>query len=403
MKDTLVMAVRNIGKRKKRAALTMVGVFIGIAAVVALVMLGQGLQSTLNAQFEKIGVDKLIVQAKEAGFTGEERPGQMTAHELDVVEKAHGVVERAGVLFRGAKVVFNDVQRTQFVMGLPAKKSEAELVIAFNLLEAEDGRLLTHKDKGKAVVGYNLGHTKLFKKDVAVGNKIEVEGEVFDVVGVLKRVGDPGIDGNVVISDEELRLLLDEPVAFTYIVAQSAQGENPEVVGERIEKALRRDRHLDEGKEDFSVQSSTELIESFNAVFNIVQFVFIGIAMISLIVGGIGIMNTMYTAVLERTREIGVMKAIGARNKDVLMIFLFESGLLGTVGGAIGILIGIGISKVIEFGANAAFGPGTIIVGIPLWLIVGTLAFSFVVGTVSGVMPARRASRLNPVDALRSE
>ena len=130
---------------------------------------------------------------------------------------------------------------------------------------------------------------------------------------------------------------------------------------------------------------------------------FVGIALISLLVGGIGIMNTMYTSVLERTREIGVMKAIGAKNSDVLGMFLIESGLLGLVGGAIGVIIGMSISKLVEIGANSAFGPGTIVAVFPPYLIIGALAFSFIVGALSGVLPARRASKLKPVDALRSE
>jgi putative ABC transport system permease protein len=230
-----------------------------------------------------------------------------------------------------------------------------------------------------------------------------VNGNIVEVVGVLKRFGDPGADNGIGMSEADVRAALNESEAFSYIVAQSAKGADPDAVAENVEKVVRRDRHQKEGKEDFQVQTSTELIASFNAVLNIIQAVFIGIAAISLLVGGIGIMNTMYTAVLERTREIGVMKAIGARNSDVLWIFLLESGLLGTAGGAIGVVIGAGISKMVEIGANAAFGPGTIYAAFPWYLIAGALAFSFVVGTVSGVLPARRASKLRPVEALRYE
>ncbi|MEM4247591.1 MAG: ABC transporter permease, partial [Candidatus Woesearchaeota archaeon] len=178
---------------------------------------------------------------------------------------------------------------------------------------------------------------------------------------------------------------------------------NPEEVADNIEKAIRRDRHQKEGREDFSVQSSTELIESFMKVLFIIQAVFVGIAAISLLVGGIGIMNTMYTAVLERTREIGVMKAIGARNKDILALFLIESGFLGAAGGIIGIIIGSGISKIVEVAVNAQYGANTILAVFPPYLLVGALLFSFGVGAVSGLLPARRASKLKPVDALRYE
>jgi putative ABC transport system permease protein len=253
------------------------------------------------------------------------------------------------------------------------------------------------------IVGYNLAYKKTFGRNLGVGDKVVVNGEVFDVVGVLKRIGDPGMDASVIMPEDDVRRILEEPEIFSMIVAQSAQGESPDGVAERIEKAIRRDRHQKEGKEDFQVQTSTDLIASFNAVFNIIQVVFVGIAAISLLVGGIGIMNVMFTAVLERTREIGVMKAIGARNSDVLWLFLIESGLLGLAGGVIGVILGAGIAKGVELGANTAFGPGTITAVFPIWLIVGALVFSFVVGAVSGVLPARRASKLRPVEALRYE
>jgi len=403
MTELFKIALKSIGKRKKRTALTMLGVFIGIAAVVALVALGQGLSDTINAQFEKIGADKIIIQAKEQGFGGLDAPGRLTEHEIDIIDNVLGVKEIAGEIFSGALVEFNNVQRTLFMITMPDEKRAAKLAIGFNLWEAMDGRLLTHRDKKKVVVGYNLAYRTTFGKNVRVGDKLKVGGEKFEIVGVLKRVGDPGSDGGIIISEAEARVMLDEPDGFSYIVAQTASGVDPEEVAERIERRLRRDRHQKEGKEDFAVQTSTDLIESFNAVFNIIQFVFVGIAGISLLVGGIGIMNTMFTAVLERTREIGVMKAIGARNRDVLTLFLIESGLLGLAGGIIGVLIGIGIAKLVEFGANTSFGPGTIHASFSPTLIIGALLFSFIVGALSGVLPARRASKLRPVDALRYE
>ena len=396
-------ALGNVGKRKKRTALTMLGIFIGIAAVVALVSLGQGLQQTVGKQFEKVGADKIIVQAKELGYGGQFAPGQLKERELDIVRRVNGVVVAAGQLFRSGQVVFNDVQRTSTVLSISKTQKEAELTQAVHTIEVDDGRLLTHKDKQKAVVGYNLGHKTLFGKDVRVGDKIVVNGETFDVVGVMKRVGEPTMDGAVILPEDDARRVLKEPEAFSMIVAQSARSEDPDAVAARIEKAIRRDRHQKEGKEDFTVQTSTDLIESFTMVLNIIQVVFIGIALISLLVGGIGIMNVMFTAVLERTPEIGVMKAIGARNRDILLLFLIESGLLGLAGGVIGVLIGMGISKGVEVGANAMFGPGTITAAFPWYLIIGALLFSLVIGAVSGVLPARRASRLKPVDALRYE
>lgn len=401
--EYVTLAIRNSVKRKKRTALTLLGIFIGIAAVVALVSLGQGLQHTLNAQFEKIGADKILIQAKEVGFGGEHAAGQLTDHERDLVQDTNGVLRAAGYLIRGVAVQFNHLQRTLLAMSIPKTTSEAALVRAVATLEPETGRLLTHKDTGKGVVGYNLAHRSAFGKNIRVGDKLIIQDLLFEVVGTLARVGDPGMDGGIVLPENDLRMLVNDDRTYSVLVAQSVSGTNPDDVSERVEKNIRRDRHQKEGKEDFTVETATELIANFNSVLTIIQVVFVGIAAISLLVGGIGITNVMFTAVLERTREIGVMKAIGARNADILLLFLIESGLLGLTGGMIGILFGAAISKTVELGANATFGPGTITTTFPAWLIAGALLFSFTIGALSGVLPARRASTLKPVEALRYE
>ena len=164
-----------------------------------------------------------------------------------------------------------------------------------------------------------------------------------------------------------------------------------------------RDEKLKEKPKTFSVSTSEQLLETFGDILSVVQAVLVGIATISLLVGGIGIMNTMYTAVIERTKEIGTMKAVGARNSDILFIFLFESGLLGLVGGAIGIGIGIGLGKTAEYIASVSLGTDLLKAVFPWYLILGALTFSFLVGCISGVAPAYQASRLKPADALRYE
>ena len=402
--ELFLLALRNLAKRKRRAALTMLGIFIGISAVVALVALGQGLQQTINAQFEKVGADKIVVQAKEIGFGDEKAPGKLGKRELSVIKKVNGVMQVAGHLMHAVQVEFNEVQRTLYVMSVPDRQKEVELMNSFGTWEPEKGRLLTHKDREKVVVGYNLANRNLFKKNIFAGNKIRINGELFEVIGTLKRIGDPVSDSAIIIPEEDGRRVINNSEApYAMIIAKVGAGESPEIVAERTEKELRQDRHQKEGKEDFTVQTSTDLIESFNKVLSIIQVVFAGIAAISLVVAGIGIMNTMYTAVLERTQEIGVMKAIGAKNSDVLLLFLTESALIGLAGGIAGVLIGIGISKGVEFFVNTAFGAGTITAVYPVYLIAGSLLFSAFIGTISGVLPARRAAKLKPVDALRYE
>ncbi len=403
MNELILVAARSMVQRKKRTSLTMLGIFIGIAVVVTLVSIGQGLQYTIQEQFQNVGADKIIVQAKELGYGGQHVAGVLRKNDVGVVRSASGVLRAAGHLFRTIPVVFNDVQRMVYVMNVPEQEEEVELIEEVHTLEAEQGRLLNHKDVKKAVVGFDLAHKQVFQKNIVVGNKLVILGVVFDVVGVAKRIGDPALDATVTVSEQDAREILEEQDAFSMIVVQSVRGVDPELVAERIEKALRRQRHQKEGKEDFSVQTSTSLIEAFSKVLLIVQGVFSGIAAISLIVGAIGIMNAMYTAVFERTREIGVMKAVGARNRDVLCLFLFESGVIGFLGGFAGMIVGVLVSKGVEIAINAAYGSGTLIVAHPWFLVVGSVVFACVIGMVSGVLPARQAAKLKPVDALRYE
>jgi putative ABC transport system permease protein len=187
------------------------------------------------------------------------------------------------------------------------------------------------------------------------------------------------------------------------LIVQTIEGIDVNTVAESIKKELRDYRNVDEGEEDFRVQTFEQVMKSFQTIFGIVQAVVIGIAAISLLVGGIGITNTMYTSVLERTRDIGIMKAIGARNSDIMKLFLIESGLLGLVGGAVGIIIGIGMSKTVEIAVTKLYNFVYLKAHFPWYLILGALAFSFIVGSISGVMPARQAAKMKPVDALRYE
>jgi len=175
-----------------------------------------------------------------------------------------------------------------------------------------------------------------------------------------------------------------------------------EDVADEITRKLRNDRNEDVGEESFTVETPLQSLGAVNNVLNIINAIVIGIAMISLFVGGVGIANTMYTSVVERTREIGVMKAIGAQNKDIIWVFLIEAGLLGLVGGIVGALIGLGAAIGASNLANSALGGDLFIVSVNYSLLVVAVSFSFLVGIISGVMPALQAAKLNVVDALRS-
>ena len=380
----------------------MIGIFIGIAAVVALISLGQGLQEYIEEEFEQLGSDKIIIRPKGLGPPGSAGPNLiLTGKDLKVIENVRGVKWAMGFLIKQGQAIYKDEAGIGFATGIDP--TESEQLAEIQTWEIKEGRFLKEGDKYKVVLGYNHIYGDNWDRPMDIGSTIQVEGVDFKVVGVMEKIGNPIDDSLIYMTKEVLREILDVEDEESQILVKTAAGFEPSEVADTIERKLRRSRGEKEGQETFNVQTSEQLLDTFQNIFNVIQAVFVGIAAISLLVGGIGIMNTMYTSVLERTKEIGTMKAIGAKNSDILTLFLIESGLLGLVGGIIGILIGAGLGKGTEYIAAASIGTPLVRAVFPLWLIGGALAFSFGIGSASGILPAIQASKLRPAEALRYE
>ena len=409
IKDYFKVGIENLVHRKLRSWLTMIGIFIGIVAVVGLISLGQGMKEAIGNVFLNIGADKIVIQAKSglqfAGPPGSSAASNLTTHDMDVIKRVKGVDKVGARLIKPAKLEFNNEVKFYFAASMPDDDEGRELITEVNRYEPEAGRLLKRGDKFKTFIGNNVANKGIFKKKkIELGNTIKINDIEFEVVGILKKSGNPQQDRVVIVPEDTLREVLKIDKKKVDVIAVKVQkGIDVSNVANDIEKAMRRDRDLELGKEDFEVRTPQQILETLETILTIVQIVLVGIAAISLLVGGIGIANTMYTAVIERTKEIGIMKSVGAQNKDILMIFIIESGLLGLVGGAIGIALGIGLSKLVEFMAFKFLGTALIKAFFPWYLIIGSLMFSVLIGTVSGFLPARQAASLKPVDALRYE
>lgn len=386
-----------------RAWLTILGIFIGIAAVVSLISIGQGLQSYVSEQFEQVGGDKILIDsgvfAPPGSITEEELI--ITQKDLDVIRDATGVEDAEGYLTRINVVSNGKEQEIVFINGVNERYLDIFGDTSFTT--PIEGRQLEDSDRNKIVVGNNHIYGDLWSRPLRLGDDLEIKGKNFEIVGVLERQGNGGDDNSVWMQKESFRELFQTGEDEGSVVATIHQGYEVEDVVENIEDALRDERNEEVGEETFSVQSFSQFLETFTDIFAAVQAVLIGIAAISLVVGGIGIMNTMYTSVLERTKEIGTMKAVGARNSDILQIFLFESGLLGLVGGVIGVSLGVGIGIGVEYVARVQLGTPFLQAVFGWQLILGALAFSFIIGALSGVLPAMQAARLKPAEALRYE
>ena len=403
--DLIAYITKNLMHRFTRSSLTILSILIGIMAIVTLISFGEGLRSYINVVAQETGTDKLIAQPR--GFAP---PGSTSTffikEELDFIKKQNGVSEATGAIARQSEVKIDEkkVGKWVFIMGMPTDSSEQRLMEeAFAGYEILEGRAVKKGDENKVVLGYNyMIANKIFSKPLKLGDNIFIKGKSFDIVGFYEEIGNPQDDSNFYLTEDAMKELFDIEDEYDYIFIRADKGVNPTELAERLEEKLRKKKGQKEGEEDFYIQSFEQLLETFGIVLLVLNAVLVIIAGISIVVAAVNIMNTMYTAVLERTKEIGIMKSIGARNSTILWMFFFESGILGLSGGSIGLLLGYGLAKI---GGNilAAVGYSFLKPAFPWWLVIGSLAFSFLVGALSGFLPARAASKLKPVDALRYE
>ncbi len=411
IRDYFRIATLNLRKRRLRSWLTMIGIFIGVAAVISLIGLGEGLRTAISSQFGFLGSDILSIQASGSDLAGPPGSGVVDALDnklIDKLERLNGVKASYNRYIESGIIEFKDTQTMGILTTVPGGVDRKTFERLLNL-DTEEGRLLDDRDTRKVLLGYNyaeevvFGSENVFSKGIHTGDKISINDEQFEVVGVLEKSGNLMLDGAAFLNENVFLEIFGDDGTTDIIAVQVEDEKDIATTKESIEKLLRRERDVKKGEEDFSVESPQKILESLNSTLFAVQlFVYI-IASISIVVGGIGIMNTMYTAVLERTKEIGIMKAIGATNTTIFILFFIESGFLGMIGGLIGIIIGMVLAYGLAAIGKLALGSELIQVYIPLYLILGALTGSFMLGTIFGVIPAMQASKLQPVDALRSK
>lgn len=405
VKDLLKYSISSLWDRKGRSFLTILSILIGITAIFALISFGQGLNSYMLEFGEKMGTDKIFLMPG-GGLT--QPPGTsnilFSEEDLDFIRKSSGVGEATGMFIENGRIKFKDYKEVYtFVIGLSTDSKEKRLVEEmFGGIEILEGRALKKGDTLKATAGYSYTvPDRLFKKRVKVGDKVDVNGFQVEIIGIYEEIGSPTDDAQMYISQEGFKEIFDKE-EYEYIYIRAASGQNPGKLAERIEERFRKYRGQKEGEEDFTIQTFEDVLRTFTNVIGILNGILVLIALISVLVAAVNIVNTMYTSILERTQEIGIMKSIGAKNSFILFIFMAEAGILGFIGGIIGIMLGYLISK--AGGAIAAiYGLGLIRPAFPAWLIIGCLLFAFLVGSLSGLLPALQASKLKPVDALRYE
>lgn len=396
------LASKNLRKRGIRSWLTLLGIFIGIVAVISLIILGNGLKTAVNAQF---GVESTQLITIQAGGLNYGPPGStavtpLTKDDVEAIGKLSAVEFAAARNIEVVRAEFNDKVTTPFGVSIDEKLAQETYEILD--LNAEKGKLLKSGDGRKVVLGNNLQYAEKngFDKDIDIGNKILINDKKFIVKGILEKKGSFIFDNIILMLDDELNDLVGYGDDVGIIAVKVKDKDLMDKAKEDIEKLLRKRRDVKIGEENFEVSTPDAILEQVNSILSAIQIFIVLIASISIFVGAIGIVNTMATSVLERKKEIGIMKAIGAKNKHIFMQFLVESGMMGLTGGILGVFFGILIGYFGILGINSFIGLETK-PEINLILIFLSLVGSFLTGAIAGIVPAMKAARQNPVEALR--
>ncbi|MFT4307767.1 MAG: ABC transporter permease [Candidatus Woesearchaeota archaeon] len=399
MSFVLRFAVRSLRDRSVRSWLTISGVIVSIAVIFTLLTLSTSLQGAVIELFDQFGANRVQI-APRGGLGGGPTAVELLENDVQFVERLPYFDLVLPYLFEMAfPITYRGTTVRTEVIGIPTDRAdETDRSYAFSD-EIPVGRWFQQNERGSVILGYNVANNvndRWFGREIPLRTNIQIGNESFRVIGVWREFGTPD-DNQVFIPLEDARRIFDEPYKVSIISADVREGLDIDRVAEQTLRQLERRK----GRDTVVILTPEQIIRQFNTIFGTVQGIFLGIASISLIVGALGIANTMFTSVLEREREIGIIKSVGARNSQVLGIFMAESGLIGLLGGIVGVVLGVLISLLIGAIA-AASGFALLTIRFSIEHVILSLVFATIVGMLSGLFPSYIASRKRIVDTLRS-
>ncbi len=406
-----LLAVNALRHSKLRSWLTIIGIVIGVAAVVSIVSIGDGLAQNVQSRLGGLGADIITISPgggrAGGGFRGGGGgEGQSTVSGKNLTKQDIQTVKSVDSI----KVVGGSVSGNgeAYYLGESARVSvdgvDPLVWKDLTTMQLFQGRSLGASDYNVVVVGSRIAN-RTFKQPLIINRFIDINGKPFKIVGILKESGSGGDDRTLFVPINAARDTITDigRDKLSEITLKATSVDQVDAVLAAIDEKLMTARHVTDRAKDYSIRSSKQIQENLASVTQTISLFLSAIAAVSLIVGAVGIANTMFTSVLEKTKEIGIMKAIGAKNRDILMIFLFTAALVGFTGGLLGIGIGSIISLLIpKLGVRLlGLGGGDVITVLSPWLLVDSLGLAVAIGMIAGVIPAYRASKLSPIEALR--
>jgi putative ABC transport system permease protein len=406
LRDHAKLAFNNLRHRLSRSLLTLLGIAIGIMAIISLLALGEGMQQAVTGELSSLS-DVIIVSAggnmfSSFGGGGSTSPGEyFTQRDITDIQRIQGIKEVSTQLSGSGLAEYNGKTTIISLTGMDV--SVMKLQYASQNLEA--GAFLNEGEQNNIMIGYSIAHDT-FDADISVGGRIKINGQKFFVSGIFGKQGFGGSssDSIVLMSSRDFQKLTGQSnISLIYVRVNNVND------AESIATTIQNTINGNHGKKDFATATTmTSILKTVQNIIGILQLVLVGIASIALVVASIGIMNTMLTSVMERTREIGIMKAIGATTRDIMSIFIIEGALMSSVGGIIGIILGVFGSQALTLILRSfmSMGGGSSFQLVPIITIttvVLAIAVSLIVGILSSLYPAWKAARMSPIEAVRYE
>lgn len=414
------LAFNSLRYRSLRSWLAVLGIVIGVASVISLISISVGMNAQISSSLSGVGANIITIspggsRSASMGFGGAQPSGSggggappgefgssglgsssssgvITFDEADALAEVNGVAKVDARISGRASVVFNNRNVTLSIIGTDPQAfpdSAGASIIA--------GRTLKEGDLSAAVIGYSV-QEESFGNATMLNKQIKIGGSTFRVVGILNKTGTSisgSADRNIFIAQKRAKTFLNQSDKVSSVIVIAENGTKPDDVAGNVTAKLLSLHRLTAEKQDFTVTTATSMQATISTVTNTLGLFLGGIAGISLIVGGIGVANAMFTSVLEQTRYIGLLKSLGARRRTVMKLFLYEACMVGLVGGVIGILLSfVGSVLLSSFGLPSKITPELMLLG---------LGFSLGMGAISGLIPARNAASVAPVEALRYE
>ena len=399
-RDHVKIAIKNLRHRLSRSLLTLLGIAIGIMAIISLMGLGEGMQQAITGQLSSLS-DVIIVSTGGgiySMFTGGTNGQYFSERDIADIQRIQGVKEVTTELTGSALAEYNG--KTTIVTLTGMEPQVMRLQYADTNLEA--GGFLNTGDQNKIMIGYGLAHDT-FDADISVGGRIKINGQKFFVSGIFSKQGmsTTASDTMLLMTIRDFKALTGQSnISLVYVRVYNVN--DAESIANSVEKVVNENH----GRKDFATATTmTSVLQTVQSIIGILQLVLVAIASIALVVASIGIMNTMLTSVMERTREIGIMKAIGATNKDIMSIFIIEGILVSSIGGIFGIILGVFGSQGLTIILNnfMQMGGSGLVPVITIMSVVLAVTVSIIVGVLSSLYPAWKAARMSPIEAVRYE